>query len=185
VCTGTGDLAAACARAAVDATVVGLDFSETMLSRARDKLARLAFSERLRLVRGDALTLPFSDGSFDAAAIAFGARNLEDLELGIHEMARVVRPGGVIAVLELITPANPVIRFYLQRLIPRIGGVFSRVSGTAYDYLAESVLAFIEPSALAELMRQCGLVNVTVHSVRLGVATICTGEAPAEGAAPT
>jgi len=111
VCTGTGDLAVACARAAVDATVVGLDFSEPMLFLAREKLARLALSKRIRPVRGDALSLPFTDGSFDAAAIAFGARNLQDLELGIREIARAVCPGGTIAILELITPTNPVIRF--------------------------------------------------------------------------
>lgn len=182
VCTGTGDLATACARAAVDATVVGLDFSVPMLSLAGHKVAKVALSERIRLVRGDALTMPFRDDSFDAAAIAFGARNLRDLERGIREMVRLVRPGGTIAILELITPTNPVIRFYLRRLIPRVGGIVSRMSGSAYDYLAESVLAFIEPSALAELMRQCGLANVTVHNVRLGVATICTGETPANGA---
>jgi len=176
VCTGTGDLAVACARAGRDATVVGLDFSEPMLSLARDKVARLALSERIRLVRGDALTMPFRDDSFDAAAIAFGARNLDDLEHGIHEMGRVVRPGGTIAILELITPRNAFTRFYLQRLIPRIGGIVSRVSGGAYDYLADSVQAFLEPAALAELMTQCGLANVTVHNVRFGVATICTGE---------
>jgi demethylmenaquinone methyltransferase/2-methoxy-6-polyprenyl-1,4-benzoquinol methylase len=155
-----------------------------MLSLARDKFARQVFSERIRLVRGDALTMPFRDDSFDAAAIAFGARNLEDLEGGIREMARVVRPGGTIAILELIKPTNPVIRFYLQRFIPRTGRIVSRMSGSAYDYLAESVLAFLEPSALAKLMRQCGLANVTVHRVRLGVATICTGETPADGAEP-
>ncbi len=184
VCTGTGDLAIACARAAEDVTVVGLDFSQPMLSLARDKLARLALSEQIRLVRGDAVTMPFRDGSFDAAAIAFGARNLEDLEGGIREMARVVRPGGTIAILELVTPTNPVIRFYVQRLIPRVGGIISRMSGSAYDYLAESVLAFLEPSALAELMRQCGLANVAVHEIRLGVATICTGENPTNRAEP-
>jgi demethylmenaquinone methyltransferase/2-methoxy-6-polyprenyl-1,4-benzoquinol methylase len=184
VCTGTGDLAIACAREARDATVVGLDFSQPMLSLARDKLSRHSLSERIRLVRGDALTMPFRDGSFDAAGIAFGARNLEDLEHGLREMARVVRPGGTIAVLELVTPRNPLSRFYLQRLLPRIGGIVSRMSGSAYDYLAESVLAFLQPSALAELMTQCGLVNVTVHNVRLGIVTICTGETHAEGAAP-
>ena len=180
VCTGTGDLAIACSRAAQHATVVGLDFSGPMLSLARHKLARHALSERIRLVRGGALTLPFMDSSFDAATIAFGARNLEDLERGIREMARVVRPGGTIAILELVTPTNPLLRFYLQRLLPRIGGIVSRMSGSAYDYLAESVLAFLEPSALAELMMQCGLVNVAAHDVRLGVATICTGETLAE-----
>ena len=182
VCTGTGDLAIACARAAQDATVVGLDFSEPMLSLARDKLSRRGLSERIRLVRGDALHMPFRNGSFDAASIAFGARNLEDLEQGIREMTRLVRPGGTIAVLELVTPRNPLSRFYLQRVLPRIGRIVSRMSGSAYDYLAESVLAFLKPEALADLMRQCGLVNVTVHHVRLGIVTICTGETSADGA---
>lgn len=184
VCTGTGNLAIACARDAQEASVVGLDFSEPMLSLAGDKVARKSLSERIRLVRGDALHMPFIDGSFDAAGIAFGARNLADLEHGLREIARVVRPGRIIAVLELVTPRNPLSRFYLQRLLPRIGGIVSRMSGSAYDYLAESVLAFLEPAALAELMAQCGLVNVRIHYVRLGVATICTGETHAEGAAP-
>jgi len=185
VCTGTGDLAIACTRDAQEASVVGLDFSQPMLSLARDKFGRLILSEQIRLVRGDALHMPFSDDLFDAAGIAFGARNLDDLELGIREMARVVRPGGTIAVLELVTPRNPLLRFYLQRLVPRIGGILSRMCGSAYDYLAESVLAFPEPGALAELMTQCGLANVTIHHVRLGIVTICTGETPAEGAEPS
>jgi len=182
VCTGTGDLAIACAIAAEKATIVGLDFSQPMLSLAGSKLARRALSERVGLVRGDALHMPFRDNSYDAAAIAFGVRNLQDLEQGIREMARVVRPGGTIAVLDLVTPTNRLMRFYLQRLLPLIGGIVSRMPGSAYDYLAESVLAFLEPAALAKLMRQCGLANVTVHDVRLGVATVCTGETPAEGA---
>ena len=143
-CTGTGDLALELApRVTRLGRVVGLDFAEEMLGRARAKAEARGLP--VEFVQGDALALPFDDGSFDAATVAFGVRNVSDLDGGLAEMARVVRPGGRVVILEITTPRR-LRRFYevwFDRVVPRLGRVLGR-DGAAYSYLPASVRRFPE-----------------------------------------
>ena len=141
-CCGTGDLALAAERAG--GRVTGLDFSEKMLARAREK------SQTVEWVLGDATALPFPDASFDAATVGFGIRNVPDLEAGLAELARVVRPGGRLACLEITRPeglVRPFFRLWFDGLVPLAGKVLP--GGRAYTYLPASVRRFPGPSDLA------------------------------------
>lgn len=143
-CCGTGDLAIAALRDGAG-EVVGIDFSERMLERARRK------EPAIEWVQGDVLALPFEDGSFDAVTVGFGIRNVEDLEAGLRELRRVLRPGGRIAILELTTPRGllaPFYRVWFDRVVPLLGRVLP--GGAAYTYLPASVRRFPPPEELAE-----------------------------------
>jgi demethylmenaquinone methyltransferase/2-methoxy-6-polyprenyl-1,4-benzoquinol methylase len=159
VATGTGDLALELARrAGPDGTVVASDFSEEMLARARVKSPDPG-SAAVTFEWGNALELPYADGEFAAATVGFGARNFSDLDRGLREMTRVVRPGGRVVVLEITTPTRPPLstfyRLWFDRVVPLIG----RVAGDpeAYEYLPNSVKRFPDPHALAARMDACGL----------------------------
>ncbi len=152
-CCGTGDLAIEAERRG--GRVVGLDFSERMLERARRK------SGTIEWVQGDALALPFADGEFDSATVGFGVRNLEDLELGLRELGRVLRPGGRVAVLEITRPRGllrPFFRLWLDVLVPLAGRVLP--GGNAYTYLPASVRRFPGPEDLSGLFEQAGFQDV-------------------------
>jgi demethylmenaquinone methyltransferase/2-methoxy-6-polyprenyl-1,4-benzoquinol methylase len=178
VACGTGDLSLALAAAGV-ARVVGLDFCRPMLEIARSKAG--ANGRSLAFVEGDALRLPFDDGTFDIVTIAFGLRNLSAVEEGLREMRRVLRPGGRAAVLEFSTPVVPgfraLFRFYFTRLLPRVGGLISG-SRTAYEYLPDSVLKFPDQKRLAELMHGAGFEEVAYRNLTGGVAALHTGTRP-------
>jgi demethylmenaquinone methyltransferase / 2-methoxy-6-polyprenyl-1,4-benzoquinol methylase len=157
VCCGTGDLALALRRRiGPDGRVVGCDFSEPMLDLARQKSGE----EGLAVEFGwaDALDLPYGDKSFDAVTVGFGARNLADLEKGLAEMARVLRPGGRLAILEITRPQRePLSTFYslwFDRMVPVLGAVAG--DQDAYSYLPESVRSFPEPEALAAMIDGAG-----------------------------
>jgi demethylmenaquinone methyltransferase/2-methoxy-6-polyprenyl-1,4-benzoquinol methylase len=154
VATGTGDLALALSRRGAD--VVGSDFSEGMLERARDK------SAAVRWEQGNALELPYEDDAFDAATVGFGARNFSDLERGLSEMTRVVRPGGRVVVLEITRPTRPPLStffsLWFDRVVPQLGRFVGE--DQAYSYLPSSVKRFPGPAALAELMHATGLRDV-------------------------
>src|SRR5687768_1244655 len=157
VATGTGDLAVELARrVAPGGEVVGSDFSEGMLERARRK------SSAVRWEQANALALPYPDGGFDAATVGFGARNFSDLEQGLREMARVVRPGGRVVVLEITTPTRPPLstffRLWFDRVVPQIG----KVAGDpdAYEYLPSSVRRFPAAPELAATMARCGMRDI-------------------------
>jgi demethylmenaquinone methyltransferase / 2-methoxy-6-polyprenyl-1,4-benzoquinol methylase len=157
VCCGTGDLALALRRRiGPDGRVVGCDFSEPMLDLARQKSGE----EGLAVEFGwaDALDLPYGDKSFDAVTVGFGARNLADLEKGLSEMARVLRPGGRLAILEITRPQRePLSTFYslwFDRMVPVLGAVAG--DQDAYSYLPESVRSFPEPEALAAMIDGAG-----------------------------
>ena len=163
VATGTGDLALELARrVGPGGEVVGTDFSEPMLARARLKAP--AADAPISFEWGNALALPYDDGEFAAATVGFGARNFADLDQGLREMARVVRPGGHVVVLEITSPSKPPMstfyRLWFDRAVPLIG----RVAGDpdAYSYLPESVKRFPGPHELAARMDACGL---DVHCV--------------------
>jgi demethylmenaquinone methyltransferase / 2-methoxy-6-polyprenyl-1,4-benzoquinol methylase len=154
VATGTGDLAIALARRGGE--VVGSDFSEGMLERARAK------SRAVRWEQANALALPYEDASFDAATVGFGARNFSDLERGIGEMARVVRSGGRVVVLEITTPTRPPLSTFFSLWFDRIVPLLGRVTGEdqAYSYLPSSVKRFPGPRELGAIMAGTGLTDV-------------------------
>ena len=169
-CCGTGDLAIACLRAG--GRVTALDFSERMLERARKK------SDEIEWVEGDALALPFADGSFDAGTVGFGVRNLEDLEKGLGELRRVLRPGGRLAILEITTPRGllrPFYKLWLDGLVPLAGKLLP--GGSAYTYLPASVRRFPEAKELAELMESAGFEQVRYRFFAGGIVALHTGVA--------
>jgi demethylmenaquinone methyltransferase/2-methoxy-6-polyprenyl-1,4-benzoquinol methylase len=175
VCTGTGDLALELAdRATARGRVVGVDFSEEMVVRARAKAGRRGSAATFEVA--DALALPFDDDDFEAATVAFGVRNLADLDAGLAEMARVVRPGGRVVVLEITTPAR-LRRFYglwFDRVVPRLGRVLGR-DGAAYAYLPASVRRFPEPPELAARMEAAGLRDVRWRPLAGGIVALHGG----------
>jgi demethylmenaquinone methyltransferase/2-methoxy-6-polyprenyl-1,4-benzoquinol methylase len=157
VACGTGDLAIELARrVGTDGEVIGSDFSEEMLARARAK------APELRWEWGNALDLPYPDGGFDAATVGFGARNFSDLDRGLAEMARVVRPGGRLVVLEITTPRRPPLSIFYSVWFDRIVPLIGRLTGEdeAYTYLPSSVKRFPEPEGLAAVMAGAGLRDV-------------------------
>ncbi|MBO8142778.1 MAG: bifunctional demethylmenaquinone methyltransferase/2-methoxy-6-polyprenyl-1,4-benzoquinol methylase UbiE [Firmicutes bacterium] len=179
IATGTGDLAFELAKfVGPDGQVVGLDFCDEMLVRARDK-ARAAGLDRIcRFVQGNALDLPFPDASFDAATIAFGLRNVVDRDRCLREMRRVVRPGGRVLVLEFSHPVWPVFRqiyfAYFRYLVPWVGRLIQGDADT-YRYLPETVLEFPDQEALAGMMRQAGFLDVHYHNLTGGISCLHVG----------
>ena len=164
VATGTGDLALELARrVSPGGEVVATDFSERMLELARAKAdARPVEGARVVIRSANALALPFDDGEFDAATVGFGARNFSDLEQGLREMSRVVRPGGRVVVLEITTPQKPPLAQFFELWFDRIVPALGRVAGDAqaYSYLPNSVRRFPAPRELAETMSRCGLERI-------------------------
>ncbi len=151
-----------------------MDFSEPMLALAREKAAARRADVDFRV--GDALDLPFADDSFDAATVAFGIRNVSDLDRGIAEMARVVRPGGRVVILEITTPAR-LRRFYdlwFGRIVPQLGRLLGR-DAAAYSYLPASVRRFPEPPALAARMAAAGLTDVRWRHLAGGIIALHYG----------
>ena len=173
VATGTGDLAQALRRAAPGATVYGADFTHAMLAQATQKFAGPGF----HWLEADGLRLPVGDGAFDAATIAFGLRNMTDRAAGLREMARAVRPGGRVAVLEFSQPRNRVYRaaydFYSFRVMPRLGAWIS--GSDAYRYLAGSIREFWTPEELTRQMQEAGLGEVRAIELMFGTVYLHVG----------
>ena len=172
VATGTGDLAMALAeRVGETGEVVGCDFSEAMLARARKKAPRLRFEW------ADALDLPYPDRSFDAATVGFGARNFADLRKGLAEMARVVKPGGRVVILEITTPRRPPLswffRLWFDAAVPLLGRLVGDTA--AYSYLPRSVRRFPDPAELAALLAAVGLADVRYVVTAGGIIAIHAG----------
>jgi demethylmenaquinone methyltransferase/2-methoxy-6-polyprenyl-1,4-benzoquinol methylase len=170
-CCGTGDLAVAAERRG--GRVVGLDFSERMLERARKK------SGAIEWVQGDALALPFGDAEFDAATVGFGVRNLADLEGGLRELARVLRPGGKAAILEITRPRGilrPFFRLWFDGVVPVLGRVLP--GGEAYTYLPASVRRFPGPDDLSALLETAGFEDVRYRMLGGGIVALHVGTRP-------
>jgi demethylmenaquinone methyltransferase/2-methoxy-6-polyprenyl-1,4-benzoquinol methylase len=170
-CCGTGDLAVEAERRG--GRVVGLDFSEPMLERARRK------SGAIEWVQGDALALPFGDAEFDAATVGFGVRNLADLEDGLRELARVLRPGGKLAVLEITRPRGilrPFFRLWFDGVVPLLGRVLP--GGKAYTYLPASVRRFPGPDDLSALFDRAGFEGVHYRLLGGGIVALHVGTRP-------
>ncbi|MFQ5795591.1 MAG: bifunctional demethylmenaquinone methyltransferase/2-methoxy-6-polyprenyl-1,4-benzoquinol methylase UbiE [Candidatus Bipolaricaulia bacterium] len=178
VCTGTGDVAIAFTRRIEGGgQIIGLDFSGRMLHIGREKLVRGQLN-RVSLLQGDALDLPFADGQFGIVTIAFGLRNLKDYRQGISEMSRVLAPEGQLLILEFSLPRGRfghLYHFYLQRLLPQIGGLFSRRL-SAYRYLANSIQDFPEREDILALMAEQGLENLKTRDLTRGIVTVYCGE---------
>jgi demethylmenaquinone methyltransferase/2-methoxy-6-polyprenyl-1,4-benzoquinol methylase len=172
VCTGTGDVALESRRAGAAARVIGVDFAGAMLAIGLEKVRRAGDGARIALVRGDATRLPVRDAGVDAATVAFGIRNVERPELACAEMARTLKRGGRLAILEFGVPRIPGIStlylWYFKYLLPLIG---RSVSGhtAAYSYLPASVGAFPPPAEFMTILRQAGFVEVEAVPLTLGV----------------
>jgi demethylmenaquinone methyltransferase/2-methoxy-6-polyprenyl-1,4-benzoquinol methylase len=159
----------------------GVDFSREMLTIARAKIARENLAHRVHLTAGNALQLPFAENTFDAVTIAFGIRNIMHRKAALTCFRACLKPGGKVAVLELATPGNKLLSrlylLYFQRILPRIGALFSRQI-KAYTYLPASVLHFPAPEKFAKIMKQAGFISIRWRRLTFGVATVYIGEKP-------
>ncbi len=178
---GTGKLALAIARAMGDGQVVAADFTLAMMRAGRPDLWKDTSGRRVAFAAADGQSLPFPDASFDAVVSAFLVRNLADIRTGLREQARVLRPGGRLAILE-ITPGppnrlRPLFRLYFRRVVPVLGGLIAG-DPSAYTYLPESAAAFLEPDRLAALLHESGLEDVAVRRMALGTVALTTGTKP-------
>jgi demethylmenaquinone methyltransferase / 2-methoxy-6-polyprenyl-1,4-benzoquinol methylase len=179
VATGTGDMAILIARCLPRARITGADISAGMLEIGRLKVARLKLGDRIIMQTGDSEALPFASDSFDAITVAFGVRNFENLEKGLQEMQRVLKPGGKLVVLEFSQPRIPVIcqiyRAYMRLIAPRIAGMATS-NREAYRYLNDSMQAFPEGDGLLHILQECGYIRTGLRRLSLGICSLYTGE---------
>jgi demethylmenaquinone methyltransferase / 2-methoxy-6-polyprenyl-1,4-benzoquinol methylase len=180
VATGTGDVAILLARLNPE-QITGIDISEKMLDLARKKVTEKGLQKIISFKQSDAERIPFSDGSFDAVTVAFGVRNYEDLCKGLSEMKRVLRPGGMMLILEFshpsATPLKQFYRFYSRFVIPFIGKLISSHSN-AYRYLPESVAAFSSGIDFLRILSDLGLINCQQETLSFGIASIYSCQTP-------
>ena len=178
VATGTGDLAMAIATLNPQ-NITGIDISEKMLEVGRGKIAETGLGNLITLIRADAEMIPFPDNSFDAVTVAFGVRNYENLELGLLEMLRVLKPGGVMLILEFSQPTafpmKQLYRIYSRLVIPVMGRAISGNS-KAYTYLPESVAAFPSGKNFLDILLKLGLKNTEQIRLSMGIASIYIAE---------
>jgi demethylmenaquinone methyltransferase / 2-methoxy-6-polyprenyl-1,4-benzoquinol methylase len=178
LCTGTGDLAFALNKRAPEAKLIALDFTPEMVSYGPVKAARKNVSA-VTFGIGDSLALPLADNSVAIASVAFGIRNVADLDRGLREMIRVVRPGGKVLVLEFTRPPGvffgPLYMFYFRRVLPLIGRVIAATAGDAYRYLPQSVQAFAGPDEMRGRMEALGLKNVKAVPLTFGTVHLYVG----------
>ena len=178
IATGTGDFALASLALDPD-QVVGVDISAGMLEKGKVKMVEKKVDDRITLQLGDSENLEFEDHSFDAITVAFGVRNFENLEKGLREMQRVLRPGGRVAIIEFSKPTRFPIKqlyfFYFLKVLPLIGRFFSKDS-RAYSYLPESVRAFPDGQDFLNIMERCGFRSPTAHALTFGIASLYLAE---------
>lgn len=177
VATGTGDLALLLHKKLQPAAVTGIDLSENMIEIARKKIAQASAADKISFMTADCLALPFADNMFSCVTVAYGVRNFEHLLQGYREMYRVLRPGGVLCVIELSTPTNklvkPLYKFYTRCIIPAVGRMVSRDS-RAYTYLPESIAAVPQGQQMTALMSEAGFSRAEFKPLTFGVCTIYT-----------
>ena len=176
IATGTGDLAINLAETKAE-KIVGLDISEGMLEVGRQKVAKHQLNNVIDMIIGDSENLPFEDNSFDAITVAFGVRNFENLEKGLSEILRVLKPNGIFVILETSVPTKTPFKqgynIYTKGIMPLIGKLFSK-DKSAYSYLSESASVFPYGEALNNILRKIGFINATALPQTFGVATIYT-----------
>lgn len=178
VCTGTGDVAITFAKSDPTVTIAGVDFSENMLVRGREKVQASGFADRIELSRGDATSLALPDDAFDAVTVAFGLRNLDDRVKGIFEMARTAKKGGRVLILEFVPPRETLFGrlygWYLRHIMPPIGGIVSGFR-PSYTYLYASIADFMQPAEIVEAMGRAGLVECKAERLTGGIAYLFHG----------
>jgi demethylmenaquinone methyltransferase/2-methoxy-6-polyprenyl-1,4-benzoquinol methylase len=178
IATGTGDFAIEAAKLK-PRKIFGVDISTEMLEIGKKKVKRKKLDEIIQLLEGDSEDLIFEDNKFDAVTVAFGVRNFQNLEEGLTEMRRVLRPGGITVILEFSQPKNPLFKrlynFYSSHITPGIGKVISK-DKAAYAYLHESVKAFPHGIDFCNIMMSCGFRNIQFTTLTFGIVTIYTAE---------
>ena len=179
VATGTGDFALTCYEILKPEQITGIDISEGMLDMGRKKIAKAGLQQNIELLNGDSEAILFDDNSFDAVTVAFGVRNFENLEKGLSEIKRVLKPGGKLVVLECTKPSLPVVkqlyRFYMKTLTPKIGKIIAK-NNDAYQYLNDSVLQFPEKESFINILNQANYRNAFYKTLTLGICTIYCAE---------
>ena len=177
IATGTGDFAIESLKLNPD-HVIGVDISEGMLNVGREKLKKRKLDDRITLTSGDSENLPFEDNKFDAIIVAFGVRNFENLEKGLSEMFRVLRPGGKVVVLEFSKPKSfpfkQLYNFYFKNILPTLGKTISK-DNSAYTYLPESVKSFPDGKAFTSILDKLGFKQTVCKPLTLGISSIYTG----------
>jgi demethylmenaquinone methyltransferase/2-methoxy-6-polyprenyl-1,4-benzoquinol methylase len=176
IATGTGDLAISLTDTNAK-EIIGLDISDGMLEVGRQKISSKNLNNLISMVIGDSEDLPFKDNTFDAITVAFGVRNFENLEKGLAEILRVLKPNGIFVILETSVPTNPIYKLgystYSKFILPAIGKLFSK-DRVAYQYLSESASVFPYGEVLNNILRKIGFINVEDKPQTMGVATIYT-----------
>ena len=179
VATGTADVALAIAKKYPQTQVVGLDPSINMLNVGRTKVERQNQDQRVHLMEGDALDMPYESNRFTGSCVAFGVRNFPDRLQGMKEMNRVTQPGCPVSVLELSEPRDgllaPFVRFHVHHVVPWLGALLS--GNQEYRYLQKSVEAFPPPDHFKNLMNEAGIINVDIQRMPFGVAHLYVGQA--------
>lgn len=178
VATGTGDLAINMGKSMPDARITGIDLSEKMIGCGLAKIRSAKLDDRIQLMQADCLDLPFDDDSFDVITVAYGVRNFEKLQQGYNEMARVMKPGGMLVVIELSTPTSrlvlPFYKLYTRHIIPMLGRIVSK-DVRAYTYLPESIAAVPQGHAMLSLMEKAGFKQTRHLPLTFGTCTIYIG----------
>lgn len=178
VACGTGDLSIEALKLK-PRKIIGVDISEGMLAKGREKLGEKNLENIITLVQGDSEALQFDDQSFDAAMVAFGVRNFEDLNQGLAEMLRVLKPGGLLVVLEFSKPRSSffknIFNFYFFRILPFFGSLFSK-DASAYRYLPASVNAFPDRINFLDIMRKTGFTDTGYEELTMGIACLYYGK---------
>ncbi len=179
VATGTADVAIMASRLLHPEKITGIDISNKMLDIGRNKLKELKLDDTIELLNGDSETISFPDNTFDAVTVAFGVRNFENLEKGLSEIQRVLKPGGKLVVLEFSKPRNPVFKglynFYMKTICPAAGKIFSK-NKTAYAYLDQSIKQFPEGKNFTLILDKLGFHNTYNKTLSLGICSIYCGE---------
>jgi len=179
VATGTGDFALTSYEILKPEKITGIDISEGMLELGRKKISKAGLDDHIELLNGDSEAILFEDNSFDAVTVAFGVRNFENLEQGLSEIKRVLKPGGRLIVLECTKPSMPVVKqfynFYMKFITPKIGKIIAN-NNDAYQYLNDSVLQFPEKKSFIQILNKAGYRNTFYKTLTLGICTIYCAE---------
>ena len=179
VATGTGDFALISYQMLKPNKIVGIDISEGMLDIGRKKILKAGLQKRIELLNGDSEAIFFDDNTFDAVTVAFGVRNFENLEKGLSEIQRVLKPGAKLIIVECTKPSLPVIKqlyhFYMRFITPKIGNIIAK-DNQAYQYLNNSVIQFPEKKSFIHILNQAGYRNTFYKTLTLGICTIYCAE---------